>query len=682
MAERALREGKVTEAQRHLAQSPAPYRSWEWRYLKRLCSTGAQEIQFSGSSFWDIIPHRSAVNDVAFSPQGKLIATAGDDGNLRVFDFARGVTELEQKVSDEPLRAVAFGVRGRLMAAAGTGHNVHIWDLISRETPVTLPSGKAGTSALAFSKSGLAAGGNDGLVRFWTLPSRKQTVFRGHQRKVKCLFFVHLPATPRFRTGANLLGSVGEDGRLILWRPDGQPAAVFDSPDIDYAVAGFGSGGGLYVATKPDGRISHWRIGLRDNYVPAKVNEPVRVTTRDEKGTVRESVRFEATIRPFYAGTAIQVLPGEPIKIPTLGGRFAVTPDRNSLAVCSGFTVTIWDGHSAERRNRFDDYQDVVTGIAWSPDGRRLATASRDGLVKIRDLTPTSRGHVGPVYSVAFSPANDRFASAGADRTVKLWVGPKGPLVGSLKHDAAVLSLDFAPDGQHLATGSKDGLVQLWDVSSDRVKSVSKTRSHSGEVRCVAFHPNGQQLASAGRDGTIHAHSLDGSEPVVLVRHSAPVNSFAFSPDGGAIAFGSADHKVTLWDSDSGESRTLQGHTAEVVCVAFSPSGRRLASAGLDGTIRVWDPLAEVELVRIATKDVSSISFSADGKRLFASTLQENVKIVDAETGQVLLTLAAQSPLQCLAVSGTEELLAVGGQNGEIRAGRRSRQTRPGIDRE
>jgi RNA polymerase sigma factor (sigma-70 family) len=236
-------------------------------------------------------------------------------------------------------------------------------------------------------------------------------------------------------------------------------------------------------------------------------------------------------------------------------------------------------------------------------------------------------GHHGTVNSVAFSPDGRTLASASQDRTIKLWAVDTRQLKATLQgHGDAVLAVAFSPDGKTLASAGADQTVRLWDVF--RGQELKRLVGHEGQVEAVAFAPKGATVASGGQDGTVRLWGTStGLQKAICQEQSESIGTLAFSPDGHTLVTGSRDGSVKLWDLDQAKTRTtFPGHSGPVRSVAFAPDGTALFSAGQDRTMKHWlvyfnkqgaafdENSAEVNAVACAGNPVRLASGNSDGQ--------------------------------------------------------------------
>ena len=240
-------------------------------------------------------------------------------------------------------------------------------------------------------------------------------------------------------------------------------------------------------------------------------------------------------------------------------------------------------------RDTLQGHSSTVTSVAFSADGKTLASASHDGTLRLWDVTTgkerTTLGkYAGCVGCVAISPDGKTMASGiiGSPvphpdlKNVKLWEVTTGTVRAKLKgHIGYVHSVAFSPDGKSLASGSSDGTVKLWELVTGQERATFQ--GHTSHVVSVAFSPDGKMLASGSDDKTAKLWDVaTGRERALLQGHTEVVMSVSFSPDGKMLASGSGDKTVKLWEVATGKARiTFNGHTEVVHSVAFSPDSPR-----------------------------------------------------------------------------------------------------------
>jgi len=327
------------------------------------------------------------------------------------------------------------------------------------------------------------------------------------------------------------------------------------------------------------------------------------------------------------------------------------SPEGKKLATAStDCTAIVWDATTGEKLFAIKNHQAPVYGVVFSPNGKHLATASDDGTARIWDAATGQEqlrltGHAAAVYDLAFSPDGKRLATVSGDRTAKIWDAASGRVLMTLSgYDDEPRWVAFSGDNIHLVTSTGKNTAKIWDTRSGRSLTLF---GHSDEIYGVAASPDGKLVATSSQDKMVKLWDIASGKMVrTFLGHTHEVFAVTFSPDGKRLATASLDNSAKIWEVASGkESFTLAGHTDEVSDVAFSPDGTRLATASLDHTVKVWDLTSEHELLPIAAHDsvVNSVAFSPEDKRLATASEDKTAKIWDAKSGDIIFTLSGHT---------------------------------------
>ena len=571
---------------------------------------------------------------VAFSPDGQRFAVATGAG-IWLYD-AQTYREISLLTGHtEVVRTVVFSPDGKTLASGAQDATIKLWNVESGENTATFVRNGIGVESVAFSPDGkiLAAGTESSTVKLWdTENGQNIATFKGHAFRV---FSV------AFSSDGKTVASGAEDKTIKLWNVETRQntATLTGHKKVIFSVA-FSPDGKILASGSGDDTVKLWHVETGQNLHTFKHRDRVF------------SVAF--------------------------------SPDGKLVAGGSYRGIKLWDIETGEDLSVLEEGTKVISGsIAFSPDGATLVSASADrfggtrGTVMLWDVETgkdlaTLHGHTERIPAVAFSPDGKTLASGLRDGTVKLWNVKTGENIHTYRGGGYAVA--FSPDGKTLAARSwKD--IKLWDVV--RRKNISTLpigREQLTTSTALAFSPDSQVLAwGTGNQVKLRKHTIKSlfgfmnRNTITLKGHTDEVRSVAFSPDGKVLASSVRSGTVKLWDSETGTNiATLEGGGGPVV---FSPDGRILASCGNVQEIKLWDLETQTDIMTLSGKAgaVFDLTFSPDGKILVSGQGFGTIKFWDVATGKNITTLEGHTGIVfSVEFSPDGQTLASGSQDGTV----------------
>jgi len=586
----------------------------------------------------NISAHSGGVPDVAYSPDGKLIASIGSRQEVKLWDANSGELLRTFDGVDEFGSGLTFSPNGNTLVGAFTTQ-VILWDIACGEKITTL-SGQPLEDAtgynldvgkVSFSPDGkyLATANMDGVPAIWNLET---------SNKVLSLETGMLPSKAiTYNPDGKLLATGGDEGVVQIW--DARKGVELFSLELGGIIHGlsFNPEGNFLAAASEDGNIRVWDVKT-GNIVS---NPP------------RQSGIYDIA---FLSD-----------------GRYATAGQDG--------TTRIWDPLTGQQLLLLAGPTSTMIGVDGSPDGKRIATGAYDGSLRIWDAAPgkemlTIPAHEGIVWNTAYSPDGKQIVSASVDGTVKIWDSSSGTLLHSLSDGDETTygfhSLAISPEGTLIAAGNTSGKITVWDSQSGNV--VTNLSEHKNMVVGLAFSSDGKRLASAAWDGTAKVWDLATQDVISTFTGHTPtalVTGIVFSPDGKTVFTGADDKFVYQWDAVIGQIvQSFSAANKEIYGVAISPDGNFLAASDQDGNIHLWDVKTGKELQVLAGHAglVLRIAFNKNGDYLASASFDRLAKVWDVNSGEELATLYGNvSNVFGVSFNPDGSQLATAGADGTIR---------------
>jgi WD40 repeat protein len=641
LAEKAWERGHVRRLRELLdEQSPektggTDLRGFEWHYWKRL----------SDPTLLTFMGHHHVVQALAFSPDGKQVASASWDGTVKVWGAATGAVAVEFLGHQEGVRGVAYSPNGlRLFSVGDT--TLRFWDARTGQLQRLLQAHAGGVDCLALSADG------------------KRVVTGGQMLQV----------------GPEALGQRAPEAKV--WDAEnGQVVWSLTGPTQPIVGVAISPDRGRVAAASLDGSIWLWdaATGKRLHVLLGQAGV-VRAVAFSPNGQQIASGHGDGTIKVWETATArkLQTLAGHTAMVESV----AYSPDGKSLASAAvDWTVRVWDAGSGRESHTFG--MNTITGrcVAFSPDGR-LVAGSDDCCAKLWDIAGASnvlswQTKSKGVADLAFSPDGLQLATGGEDGSVKTWDSATGRCQHTVPGSGpAITRVAFTRDGKQQLIATADGNVTVVETATG-----NKVREWAG-FSLVTFGPDGQRFAGLDRAGALKVMEVD--RQVEAFAQPGPPQNFpvawaralALGPNSTQLACGGDFAAVQLWEI--GASRQPQNLQCcppntyrlnyAIFALAMDRAGRQLAVGTAGGVIQIWDleTARQLQTLRRHDNKVTHLVFSPDGKRLASVADDRTMRLWDTTSGLEVFSVRSASPLTCLAFNPTGDTLACADTEGTV----------------
>ena len=559
-----------------------------------------------------LIDHSRDVSAIAYSPDGKYIASGSYDTTVKLWDV-NGKKLHTFAGHKDVVTSIAFSRDNKFLASSSIDRTVKIWNIDNKE--VKNLDFAEGINSVVFSPDGkqlAIASGNTASIISVDSGAKVQTL-TGHSGDVVKVVF---------SPDGKLVATASADQTVKIWN-DGKELQTLKGHSGAITSVAFSPDGKQLASASADNTVKLWTVDGKELQTLKGHRNKVTDVAFSPDGKSLASASDDKTIKLWTVeGQEIQTLQGHSDIVRSIA--FAIN-GKNLASASADKTVKVWSLENLQRLV-LEGHSKGLRSIAFSPDSQKIASASADKTIKIwsngKELKTLS-GHSQVVTTVAFSPDGKKIASGSSDDTIRIWDSEGKELQTLTGHNSVVFSVAFSPDSKYLASSSLDQTVKIWSEDGKELQTISEG---IGEVLSIAFSTNGKQLALAGKDKTVKLWNIEAKKLQTLGQHNERVTSIAFSPDGKYIASASADRTIKIWNSDGKELQTLKGHSDAIASVAFAPNSQQLVSASADKIIKIWNINGnELFTLKGHTEAIASVAFSPDGNYLASASNDKTI---------------------------------------------------------
>jgi WD40 repeat protein/serine/threonine protein kinase len=625
-------------------------RNWEWGRLMHLCEQSVHTYQAD-----------APVDAVAIDQAGARVAAGSWDGQARIWPIDGNQPPLTIPYGGLYVHAVAFSPDGRYLATGGNDKSgfVKLWDASTGELVRSFDGHGDSVLSIVFSRDGsrMLTSSYDKTARLWDVATGGELrKFTGHNWWVWAAAF-----SPDEKT----IVTASQDGTAIVWDADqseGAKRPLFTGHAGPVYAAAISPDGHTVATGGYDGRVLVWDTSSVKPFdfqrlVSGEAPESPKYRALEGHSAAVRAVQFSPDGRLLLTGSqdnsvkVWDVARGKVLK--TLRGHAgwvrscAFTPDGHGVVSGShDHLAKVWsiEGYEEIRVLQglvLEGHADSVLAASFSPDGQRILTASRDRTARTwdrdtgKELHTYEEGHEFLASNAVFYPNGQRMLTSAVDNSVRCWDVSTGTQTMWFDHTGRSAALTLSHDAKLILTGGDDRTAKLWDAESGQ--PVRSLPEHTADVTSVAFSPDDRVIFTGDANGRGRLSSPDGAELARLDGHTRRIVAAQFTADGSRLLTASADHTVAQWDVKSGaELRPLVlKHPEPVTAMALSPNGQVALTSCADGKVRVWS----IERAQVAgtlddpSSTITSVAISGDGRlALTASTQDRTVRVWDLAT--------------------------------------------------